>query len=45
MYRFARFDEPLLNKLPQKKVEIDVYHPSIPDKLRRKRPPNIPNLE
>ena len=45
MYRFARFDEPLLNKLPQKEVEIDVYHPSIPDKLRRKRPPNIPNLE
>ena len=45
MYRFARFDEPLLNKLPQKKVEIDVYHSSIPDKLRRKHPPNIPNLE
>lgn len=45
MYRFARFDEPLLNKLPQKKLDVDVSHPFIPERLRRREPPNIPNLE
>ena len=45
MYRFASFDEPLLNKLPQRKTKISTQSPHIPEKLRRSSPPKIPNLE
>lgn len=45
MYRFASFDEPILNRLPQKRVKVNPEIEWIPEKLRRKAPPNIPNLE
>ncbi len=45
MYRFASFDEPILNRLPQKRVEVNPEIEWVPEKLRRKTPPNIPNLE
>jgi len=45
MYRFAAYDEPLLKDLFQPELDIEIDIDNVPEKLRRKSLPNLPNLE